>query len=452
VQVSIKWETLVFRTPSLWSSLLIVNYNHGKGYIGTFIYNDRPEYYCETLKSTHVCFEQDHLSKAMSRTGACLLDIKIRFRPYSPLDESLLSYALDILAKPINSKGINSLELHIHPTMLAFMRPSCFHLISLQNLCRIVLTAIPPGWRQNLIQSISTSTRNLEIIRCSPEDLKSLPDPILNETKLITLQGDMTSEQMDNLVSNLTNLREMTPLPMNWPSQRTPQVTLPHLRRASIFCEPPNLRLIRWPSLERLEVHEPGHSMAGNGSQVTPFGETVLNLEAISLPALESLDIQSHRPLYWLSNVITPRLTELRITWDNLPEVMTLIYPIFNRFDSIRSLSLDTAQEDEATISLLSLMPNVVSITIVPTLINESFGLNLLASLIITGNEPPLCPELRHLRLGAAYDRIHTPKSRLEPEIKRVVKMRKKYDFPLCIDVYWSTRDEVQHYSPSKRV
>jgi hypothetical protein len=444
VQVSRKWEDIAFSTPSLWSSILVLNNRLANSRVEEFMHGSEPEYYYEPEGSRQACFEPSHISKAISRSGACLLDIDIRLDVMSSQEAAFLDFTLDMLMKPSISARIECLELYIELSSCITMKPQYFFHMPLPNLRRVFISEIPKEWYQHLLQSIAASANNLEMVRCLLDDLdNSLPDHIWEKLIYIQLENDISSEKMDELVSKLIRTENFAPLPMNWPSSITPQATFPRLRRASLSCTPFYLGNIQWPSLERLAITD--------FAQPAGLGDNDATLKQSPFPMLRTFEVATYRPLVWLSNIIAPNLTELRIIWEPNPQSNVPTHVPARNLPGIKTLHLDTGFPDEVTVPLLEIIPNVVSVAIVSTSGSGLFGVGLLKSLMRLEKGSYMYPNLQYLRLGSVYDRVQTPKSMLEPEIKRMVRMRKSLDFAFSIDVHWSTRDVVQHYGPGKR-
>ncbi|PVF92108.1 hypothetical protein CPB86DRAFT_830208 [Serendipita vermifera] len=441
------WEQVALETCSLWSSILVQNRTLGDESIVEVIHNGDTEYYDRETGSKHICFEQSHLSKALSRAGGCFLDIEIRFRPSSLQEEFSLDFALDMLTNSAVCSRIESLGLTIFMTGFAGIQLDHFRNAYLPNLRQLKISSLPPEWLRNLLQSISATTKDLEVLECfSDEPLDQyLSDRILNRIHFLNLGGLEVPRQLDALVPKLNNVEEVACIPRNWPSDTTPQGAALHVRKVSVYCDPYHMRRLQWPNLEMLYVWEQGNSDAGTGSQTVNSEIFAQKLTYISFPMLKSFGMTTHAPLPWLSNVTAPRLEFVSIQWEDKPDRQLLKDLSFDPFPSITHLDLRTTRDDEETISLLKLMPNVSAVELSPTSMKLNFGLVLLRSLM-DAESGLLCPKLSYLMLGFISHRVYTPKHRLEPEIKRLIQMEERAVSSLSVCVFWSDSDDFQMY------
>lgn len=442
IPVSKRWECIAFSTPTLWSSILVVNYSFGQYSMGKLYHNNEAEYYDRIVNSKHVCFERHHLKKAMSRAGACPLDIEIRFGLVSPEEVSLLEFALDMFMEPNISERIESLELGIGSPAFAVEFPDYFCDISLPNLSRLLITRMPPHWCSNLLDSVSDSTNRLDIVRglaCALDE--GLSDHLCSGVRRLELEDSYGSavEEVDQVIHKFVNVEVIAGLPSGWPSIYTNAGTLQHLNRARILSEPSHMRRMRWPSLELLEFHD------HDEHQEADSGDSKLSLEQISFPNLTSLDLHTYRPLYCLSNITAPRLTELWVSLQYDPEIS----PSTSMFLSVNNLYISTKGPDEMTVSLLKSLPNVSLVTLVPASRDPYLGLNLLKSLMDPKDGPNIAPNLQHFKLGREDGPIGT--AREEPLIKQFVRMRKRLDFPFGMEVHWAYKVCV-HYGSSRKL
>ncbi|PVF92116.1 hypothetical protein CPB86DRAFT_819918 [Serendipita vermifera] len=452
IPVSKRWERIAFDTRSLWTSILIQNRTPRDKSVKEFIYNDDIEYYkkdteCSSLEYTskHVCFEPDHLRKALSRTGECFLDIQIRFRSPSGRNNFSLDFMIDMLMEPAISTRIRSLELDIDETDAPTTRTDHFDHVSLPNLRQLNIFSAPEDWTRNLLRSISASTKKLDVMECFSDEpvAQYLSDRILNQIRVFTHDA---SEGFDNIVHKLVNVEEIAFFPFNWPSATTSPSTLLHLQTASLNCHPCHIRRIQWPSLETLWVGARGVPGTPSSPQIIEF-EGKLTQSWFSM--LKSLYINSGHPLHWLANVSAPRLAMLFVEWDRRPNLELPTGLIFSPFTSIKRFHFCTPCDDEEIISLLKLMPNVTTADISPALMKSDFGLGLLRGLAEAGNDSLLCPELDSLTLGGPSHRVRTQRAALEPEIKRLIQMEERSISSLR--VYWGTRDRPQQYASTSR-
>ncbi|PVF92886.1 hypothetical protein CPB86DRAFT_790690 [Serendipita vermifera] len=455
IPVSRRWERVAFSTRSLWSSISIRNHYLEADLI-ELVYHNETEYYDRLEESWHVCLEQSHFSKAMARAGECLLSIELLFNITSQEELLLLESAMDMLMNPKNSVRIKFLKLSIDTATVAQMRPHYFRDTPLQNLHRLQILKLPQEWLQNLLQSICASTRALKVIECSFEDdpledlINCLSDRVVNQLQYIEVPSDTSPEQLDALIPRFTNVEEIHHLPGDWPTNATPLGKLNHLRVAYLSCVLPNFRRLQWPSLEELIIYEQDHSAAEEDFRMVDFGDTEGKLKHLLFPELISFTILSYRPLHWLFNITAPRLSELSINWEypcdtGVPRDLNLC-----ALTTVQDLSLNI-RDNETIVWLLASTPNVTSLVITPTE-DERFGIAFLTSLRAAQDGFPLCPKLRHLRLGRNWLMVRTPKAMLEPEIRRTLITRAPLDCDFYIDVFWNVENRLQSYHPSRKI
>lgn len=452
IPVSKHWEQISFDTCSLWTSILVQNCTSRNQSIVELIHNGETEYYMKNTdasglhsKSNHICFEQSHLCKAISRAGECLLQIEIGFHPVSSQERFSLDFALDMLMKPTISTRIKSLKLSIYGILSAPIRSDHFRHVTLPNLSRLDIVGPPPEWLQNLLRSVSATTGNLEVFKCQSDGPMEqyLSDRILNRIRFLSLGGCGAPRQLDTIMLKLGNVEDIVGLPLGWPTDNTPQGTVLHLREALLFCNPLHIRRIQWPNLELLKVHDLNDIGAVIVPQMVEPGDSTQNLTTFLFPMLTGLEIWSPRPLDWLSNVSAPQLNWLRIYWTEQLNPQFPIHLPFTPFSSLSSLSFHASCDDEVTVSLLKLVPNVTFVELSSSPMNPRFGLRLLRSLLeIEGDI--LCPKLGHLKF-APYQ-VPTPKGTLEPEIKLLVQREERIAFHLRVSVLWSTSDGILEY------
>ncbi|PVF90969.1 hypothetical protein CPB86DRAFT_878755 [Serendipita vermifera] len=212
IPVSKYWEQTAFDTCSLWAPISIQDHTSNDASITELIHNNDTEYYNRPSNgsSKHVCFERRHLSKAISHTGGCFLDLEITHHAKCPQGKSFLEFVLDMLMKPTISTRIKSLELSIS-TELATIRPDYFCNMSFQNLRRLKTSIFPQEWLRNLLYSISATTKTLEFMNCSSNKPLNwyLSDHILNQVRFLGLGGLNEARQLDVLLPKLCNVEEI---------------------------------------------------------------------------------------------------------------------------------------------------------------------------------------------------------------------------------------------------
>lgn len=452
------WERIAFGTGSLWTSILIQTRSVRDNSFKEFVYNDDKEYYkwtkgpfTDESKSQHVCFEPHHLSKAISRTGECLLDIEISFRAQYVLNRSSLNSLIETLMEPAVSARIRSLDLYIDLLVSPILGTKHFNRVSLHNLLQLKIRSAPKIWTRNLLRSISANTRKLEVMHCNtaePID-RYLSDRILNEIRVFRHEWPNISEGFDALIHKLANVEDIASFPLNWPSNITPQATFLHLRKASLNCHPFHIRRIQWPSLETLSVGEYGVSGASIGPRGVNLDGSKEELPQVSFPMLKSFAIKSGHPSHWLSNVSAPQLRTLSIKWEHYSNVEPPKDLLLGPFPSVKWILSHTPFDDEEIIPILKLLPNVTEVDIFPESTKWDFGLGFLKSLIETENDSSLCPKLSKLTLGSSSHQVHTQKFELEPEIERLIQMGKR---PITsLRVFWSTGGGYQQYASISR-
>jgi hypothetical protein len=437
--VSKRWDQVVLHTPSLWGRIRIENFRCYGVHEGFLVGEELIDYY----ENFEICYCEKDLRNAFSRSGTCPLDIVISYgRDYASFDIDFME-ALQLLSKSPLAANIRFLSIYMNNGDLSAKFPDIFSHMALPSLESLEPLCIPKQWNTNLMDSISNTCNKLRILeKFGAISLFNLPNEICQGITDVILDEDISQEDFDQVIPKFPQVRRLENLPVGWPSEETTAMVFYNVQEGSLATNSGHFRRIEWPELRQLTVEEwttssPPHSPL-------PF---------MALPSLESLDLVSEEPYKWLSNITMPNLTSLEIEIpfldvdsDGLKENPLSIFP------TVKTFRLTSAVNDEMTIVLLRALPNVLSVSILPSEHEPfpgEFGLQLIPRLTQHDGGFLLCPKLQGLELGKAQNGVsHVEKRQLLTMVRRLIATRDTHSSDLRkVNIFWDENKLAHAYT-----
>ncbi|PVF92118.1 hypothetical protein CPB86DRAFT_791489, partial [Serendipita vermifera] len=297
-KVSERWRRIAFSTFSIWTKILLKS---STGFCNTFEDGAEKRHFSG---AQHVCFNDQDLSEAILRAGACSLDVSIDYESWQSDGHNEFIASLKVLMKREVAIRVKSLDISVRNVSIATQWPEGFLSIPLQKLTNLTIHNLPQKWRENLLQSISTGTKNLRNFTNSKSgSILTLPDQVWSGMRYIDFNDNITPSEMDKLCRKISHIKSLDGLPKEWPSKSTPLFTFHSLQSISLRSEPENIRHIQWAALRKMEISD----------VFQPLAATNDNFSYATFPKLASLKLTSNRPHQWLLNTNMPVLATLNV-------------------------------------------------------------------------------------------------------------------------------------------
>ncbi|PVF95726.1 hypothetical protein CPB86DRAFT_827705 [Serendipita vermifera] len=349
IGVSQRWNQVAFSTPQLWNTLVISSPGDTLHEIGTFRDGLGVKNYYVGHK--HMCHEEPHLRRCLSRCGDVLLNVEFRGTQASDEENNNLAKCLKILMEPPISERIRTFSLMLYYENVVDIEPECFHLVHLPNLADLTIYGIfPSRWSQDLIRVMSTSTR-LHKLRFS--FLPKLPDIVWRRLKILSISAN--PEQLNEIASKISHLKELGPLPFHWPNSKTPKMTFSNLHSISVTANTVHFRRLQLPNLLELNVSDPGGLKFDRN----------FTLDFTSFPKVSKLNVRGSHPEKWITNIHFPELKSFHLTIPRLNPILTpevFLSTSLRTFTTLDTLILHGFVEDNMTIYLLDSLPSITAL------------------------------------------------------------------------------------------
>jgi polyhydroxyalkanoate synthesis regulator phasin len=409
--VSRSWSHTAMTNPSLWVHLLL----YGQEYLRFRDPNefelwhiDGHSWYSKGRRV--VCHDSSELNTIVSRAGSLPLDVDISYRnDNAPVVQSILGDTA--IARRVASLVINGARPYeqLSSHHLAGVTVGSFPLLH-----TLTISSVPVKKRDEILESISSSSPHLKHLTTYQTIPLSLNFSFWPKLRSLNLDHGSDNKLFNNLIPHLRGLEILKGCPLGWPNNSTPEITLAKLTTLEVFCLPEYLRKLRLPALIYLSIGE-GHIRTQMETDGGPL---------ISLPSLETLDLNTRGFLSWLAILSAPRLRVfiLRQTGVGPSEDASVFQNI--RFPTVQEFTLDTPWTHELVISALECVPNAekVVMTSTYTFNGDQWALEILQRLADAENM--LCPNMTHFTLGSPSNKVGLNLTSAKAHVQRGLKNR----------------------------
>ncbi|KAG8800645.1 hypothetical protein FRC17_006827, partial [Serendipita sp. 399] len=413
VLVSRQWKNTALGTHRLWSKILItvLMENYKIHSIGGEVGKVRSH------GNFQVCSTVDELDRALARSGATLLDVRI----HQPIIDtpSVVSMCIKVLSKPINSR-LQALVIDGRMSKNPLANPIVACIESSYPALISIDLDVPDRWGDGMLPRLLKGARRVRSIRSKiPQDLNvSIVD--WENIQSLDVMRMREAHVFNRFCDKLHSLRTLSGVPDNWPNDSTPSMSFNFLSTVHLVLYAPHglceLQKISFPVLTRLDLE-----IFGTNHAIT------LPSSSWKLPLLSELNVNAEnipQISQWLASVDIPRLQRLHL--DVYEEDGSEHFPRFMHYPNIHSISIvANSLADQYFIDALEAIPSASIVFL--SYKNNYYQLegvrSLLTRLLVTGSRM-LCPHVTAITIQGDHLGLTCARDPLERLIRRIVESR----------------------------